>query len=99
MTLCLQRLALIILKLGMVKVAVSNWSSKKSVMKLLCFESNKIGLRFFAFCEKGPIFNLKKYGITNGLTVEIIVDMACNKFIKIFRAKRVSNCYMQEKKN
>ena len=83
----------------MVKVAVSNWSSKKSVMKLLCFESNKIGLRFFAFCEKGPIFNLKKYGITNGLTVEIIVDMACNKFIKIFRAKRVSNCYMQEKKN
>ena len=37
---CLQSLALIILKLGMIKVAVSNWNSKKYVMKLLRFESH-----------------------------------------------------------
>ena len=42
MNLCLQPLALIILKLGMIKVAVSNWSSKIYVMKLLRFASRKI---------------------------------------------------------
>ena len=50
----------------MIKVDVSNWSSKKSVLKLLCFESHKI-MFFFAFCEKGPFFNLKKSCIINGL--------------------------------
>ena len=38
----LQPLALIILKLGMIKVALSNRCSKKSVLKLLRFESLKI---------------------------------------------------------
>ena len=66
LNLCLQPIALIILKLGMIKVAVSNWSSKKSVMKLLRFESHKISC-FFAFCEKGPFSKLKKSCIANGL--------------------------------
>ena len=35
LNLCLQPLALIILKLGAIKVASSNWSSNKSVMQLL----------------------------------------------------------------
>ena len=48
---CLQPLALIILKLWMIKVAVSNWSSEKSVMKLLRFESHKI-MFFIAFVKR-----------------------------------------------
>ena len=43
----------------MIKVAVSNWSSKKSVMKLLCFESH-IYITFFGLLWKGPIFEPKK---------------------------------------
>ena len=66
LNLCLQSLGLIILKLGMIKVAVSNGTSKKSVIKLLRFESDKMG--FFAFCEKGPFLNLKKSCIINGLS-------------------------------
>ena len=42
LNLCLQPQPLIILKLGVIKVAVSNWSSKKSVLKLLRFESHKV---------------------------------------------------------
>ena len=57
--LCLQPLALIILKLGMIKVAVSNWSSKKSVMELLRFESRNIYV-FFCLLWKGPIFERQK---------------------------------------
>ena len=53
----------------MIKVAVSNWSSKTSVMKLLRFESHKI-IYLYAFCEKGPFFNLKKSCIINGLKSE-----------------------------
>ena len=37
-------------------------------MKLLRFESQI--LCFYAFCEKGPSLNLKKYCITNGLTLK-----------------------------
>ena len=57
--LCLQPLALILLKLWMIKVAVSNWSSKKYVMKLFRFESHKI-IMFFCLLWKGPIFEPQK---------------------------------------
>ena len=59
LNLCLQPLACVILKLGMIKAAVSNWGSKKYVMKLLRFESHPI-MFFFAFDEKSPFLNLKK---------------------------------------
>ena len=49
----------------MIKVGVSNWSSKKSVMKLLRFESHKI--MFYCLLWKGPIFEPKKSCIINGL--------------------------------
>ena len=53
----------------MIKVAVSNWSSKKSAMKLLRFESHKI--MFFCLLWKGPIFEPKKKScIINGLISE-----------------------------
>ena len=41
-------------------VALSNWGSKKYVMKQLRFESHKIItlVCFFAFGEKGPFLNL-----------------------------------------
>ena len=52
--LSLQHLALIIVKLGMMKVTVSKQDFKMNVMKLLRFELHMI--LCFAFCEKGPFF-------------------------------------------
>ena len=63
--LCLQHLALIILKLGMITVAESNRSSKMNVMKLLIFGLHKI-LFFFALCEKELFLTSKKSCIING---------------------------------
>ena len=42
----------------MIKVALSNWSAKQSVMKLLHSESHKI--MFFCLLWKGPIFEPQK---------------------------------------
>ena len=66
MKLCLQFLALIILKIGMIKVAVSNWNSKESVMKLLGL--NKI--MFFALCKKGQFCNKEKSCVVSGLRAQ-----------------------------
>ena len=56
--LCLQHLALIILKLRMIKVALSNRSFEKNVTKLLCFGLHKF--LFFCVLRKVPIFEPKK---------------------------------------
>ena len=61
----MQPLALIILELGMIKVAASSRSSKKYVIKLLRFESRKI--TFLCLLWKGSIFKPKKNCIKNGL--------------------------------
>ena len=88
MNLCLQPLACVILKLGMIKVAVSNWSSKKPMMKLLHFESHMI--MFFCLDEKGPFLNLKKSCIINGL--RLTIDFAAQKrsfsVLKTFRKRQ-----------
>ena len=66
LNLCLQPLALIILKLGTIKVAVSNRSSKR-----ICDETALFWVAedhvFCAFDEKGPFLNLKKSCTINGL--------------------------------
>ena len=62
--LCLQHLALVILKIRTIKVAVSNRSSKNKVMNLLRFGFCRRP-SLFAFCEKGPFLNLKKKNLPN----------------------------------
>ena len=65
-----------ILKLGMIKVGVSNWSSKKSVMKLLRFESHLI-MFYYVFLPfvKRVIFEPKKSCIINGLRLFLTINI------------------------
>ena len=57
LNLCLPPVALIILKLGIIKVAVSKWSSKKSVMKLLRFESRQDFMFYLPFVKRNHFRN------------------------------------------
>ena len=59
MNLCLQPLVCVILKLGIIKVALlSNWSSEKPVMKLL--RLSRVRLCFFPLWWNGPTFEPQK---------------------------------------